>query len=224
MFTLKQKKVGSFIISAVFFSMLVFFYQNETKAECPAGYQQGTINFIYRTFSDYPINKIAAESSIQLIYCYYCSMTGIGFDIYIDSFTKFDDDVAINPDFWRQAETTMLNDLLNNSTCIAPSDWNGWTNKTATFSYVKCWNKIHYDGTPIGQVTYKSCEGSATCNYVYKVCVVFDENGSHLNEVFDHQFPWPGESCGLYGEPPNQLIPGYWETGCFMFDSDCPYR
>ncbi len=195
----------------------------DAKAACPAGYQQGSINFIYRTYTDYPETNFPVTCSIQLSYCYYCGMTGMGFNIYINSFTK-DCDVAINPDFWQQAETAMLNDLLNESTCIAPCDWNGTTIHTATFSYVTCWNKIHYDGTPINQVTYEICDETATCNYVYKVCVEFINGVATIKKDLDSQFPWQGETCFLYGEPDNQPIPGYWETGCFMFTSDCPYE
>ena len=223
MFSLKLKNLSKLFIVTILFSIMILSITNVANAECPAGYQQGNINFIYRTYLDYPIETRPVTCNIQLTYCYYCSMTGIGFDIQIEEFTE-DCNFPINEDFWQQAETAMLMDLLNKTTCIAPCDWNGWTTKTATFSYVSCWKKVHYAGDPIYRTTFKKCEGSATCNYVYKVCVVFDEEGVHLTKVFDHKFPWPGETCSLYGEPENQNIPGYWETGCFMFTSDCPYE
>ncbi len=221
MFSLKLKKVGSLVLAALTLSILITFTPKDVKAECPSGYQQETINFIYRTYSPYP-NGIPVTCPIQLTYCYFCSATGVGFDIQILEFTK-NCNYPINPDFWAQARTAMLNDLLNKSTCIAPCSWGGWTNGVMKITHINCWIKTHYAGTPANQLVYTICDGSASCITVFKVCVEYDEDGNAtLNEILDHQYAWPGEICNLYGEPDDETEYGFWESGCFMFTIDCP--
>ncbi len=218
MFTLKLKKVGSFIISAVFFSMLVFFYQNDAKAQCQTGY---TPRAIYMNVNGctYLVNM-----------CVKCGNGPVPGEVILMDFSKIETTPPCEQTWNAQQILNYINnhirtfDFINTYLClnvVAPPCQQG-QGPIYTFRHWLCYyiEKISYFGED--RIVYRPCDYDNYCEESFKYC--FDPIPPH-GRVTATRVSGPtlvgSITCGLGAEgvyePTEYNVP----TPCYIYHTPC---
>ncbi|OGU59015.1 MAG: hypothetical protein A2X64_03920 [Ignavibacteria bacterium GWF2_33_9] len=180
--------------------------QSETKA-CPPGYQYDSTTFTVN------------GCTIEVTFCYYCSATGVGFDMikqvykipyscwtYASSHQQEVDDAA---------DVAILEFLMNINGCIKPCSDPGWQLHVAQISELPC---CQFKLDNQNQVVWiLPCEGTGYCYKFYTVCVEIINGQPQLTYLPDHATSNLGD-CQLL-EPPEipENAPDGWTSECFTW-------
>ena len=202
----KMKKI--ILLIGLFVSIISVLSLVEAEASCESPYQSDTVSIMY------------GNCNVIVHYCYYCSAAGVGFDIQIDSYdipNNCIDSVLQNIDDFKEAvRLKILKDIMTVPGCIKPCTDEGWHLHTSTVIEMQCIKLVN--DVPNAMFHLVTCEGSAYCHLMYKVCVNFDENNEPiLNYTPDGSFVSPGDCAFLEIPPILENPPDGWESECFVW-------
>lgn len=176
-----------------------------SQVTCPPGYQIGTINTTY------------LNCPVLIVFCYSCNLpTGYGMDV--KNLTFFvSGGCALSDWFLNEIVPNLMGTFLRERGCVIPCSGDEGA-MTATIDYSQCWQYVHQDGAPVGDVQFVPC-GDGICRTWWKYCI--EMPSGNLRKIFVRKEYVSTGGCTLnivlppvpqHGEPPN----GYWETDCFM--------
>ncbi len=196
-------------IYIVIISLIVLFLTTDNANSCPLGYSEDNVSVTYN------------DCTINVKFCYLCAAIGVGFDIKIVEYdipnNCLDSVLYYRYKFDSVAHQNILKRLMQVSGCLKPCSDPGWQIHVAEISSVEC--KKLVNDVPNAMFHLISCESTAVCHKMYKVCVTFNENGEAiLNYLFDNSFIEPGADCPWLEIPPiPNEIPDGWTSDCFVW-------